>query len=82
MPPIIPLQTEMIDKLFLELSQFTQATTSKELALRVALGKIWLLCDQTHKRIDAGDVITVGDTVQSTKKMIDICEEALSERKG
>lgn len=28
------MTTEMIDKLFLELSQFTQAETAKELALR------------------------------------------------
>jgi len=31
------MTTENIDRLFLELSQFTQATTAKEIALRTAL---------------------------------------------
>lgn len=31
------METETIDRLFLELSQVTQATTAKELALRAAL---------------------------------------------
>lgn len=34
-----PKDTEIIDRLFLELSQFSQATTGKELALHEGIGE-------------------------------------------
>jgi len=37
------METEMVDKLFLELSQFTKAKTKKEILLETALRKIYLL---------------------------------------
>lgn len=38
--PSESLQTETIDRLFLELSQFTKATTAKELALKGKLARL------------------------------------------
>jgi predicted RNA-binding protein with PUA-like domain len=37
------METETIDRLFLELSQVTRATTGKELAMRAALADMLLL---------------------------------------
>jgi hypothetical protein len=36
----LKLDTEAIDRLFLELSQFTHATTAKELALRAEVARL------------------------------------------
>ena len=52
------MQTETIDRLFLELSQVTQATTAKEIALRNALADMlagWRYIRQSH-----GDLYGVG----------------------
>jgi hypothetical protein len=52
------MQTETIDRLFLELSQVTQATTAKELAMRAALADMlagWRYIRQSH-----GDLYGVG----------------------
>ena len=52
------METETIDRLFLELSQVTQATTAKELAMRAALADMlagWRYIRQSH-----GDLYGVG----------------------
>lgn len=43
-------ETEIIDKLFLELSQFTKATTGKEIKLKLEI-------DELKKRLEAINVL-------------------------
>lgn len=55
--------TEAIDKLFLELSQFTNATTAKELALRRHIGYLnrllRIIKDEALKLPDGGSIVTI-----------------------
>ena len=52
------METETIDRLFLELSQVTQATTAKEIALRTAL--VDMLAGWRYIRQSHGDLYGVG----------------------
>lgn len=48
-------QTEQIDMLFLELSQFTRATTAKEIRLAKALKALMSECPESMKKSETWD---------------------------
>lgn len=52
-------QTESIDRLFLELSQFTSATTEKELKLAKALKGLMRLCPDEFRGSEEWDAAVI-----------------------
>jgi hypothetical protein len=51
----MPKETEQIDRLFLELSQFTSATTAKEIKLARVLKALMVECPKTMQESEAWD---------------------------
>lgn len=72
------VETESIDKLFLELSQFTKAKTNKELVLESRLDSIrQQLADTQRKLVDAQDAVLIGTAILT--EIISADEAALTE---
>jgi len=59
MEPEMTMETETIDKLFLELSQVTTATTAKESVMRDALEKLARLGNEPLHGNSTGNLIAI-----------------------